>query len=95
MTRANQLLDALRKLLPGARFRIISSRDWCSITFTGQRLTIIAEINKSKQLQIFAAGLPEQEFTLPGAIVADIFVVDMRNDRENVTLEIDALVIDE
>lgn len=94
MTRPDQLINALRKLLPGATFRIASCRNWCSITFVGQQLTIIAEFEKSKQVQMFATSLPEHEFTLPDVIVADIFVVDMRNDGEVVRLQIDALLLD-
>ena len=42
MTRTNQTIRALGKLLPGATFSISSCRDWYSITFAGQQLTIIA-----------------------------------------------------
>ncbi len=98
MTRHDELISVLRKLLPGATFGIADCRDWCSITFAGQRLTIIADFDgvcPLEQAQLFAASLPEQEFALPGAFVADIAVVNMRNDCENVQMKIDALVLDE
>ena len=98
MTRSNQIVRALGKLLPGATFGISSCRDWYSITFAGQQLTIIAELQAAYGLdhaELFASTLPELEFALPGLTVADIAVTNLTNNGENLCLEIDALILDE
>ena len=98
MTRANQIIRALGMLLPGATFDISSCRDWYSVTFAGQQLTIIAELEAAyglDQARLFASTLPELEFALAGVIVADIAVANIKNNGDNLCLEIDALILDE
>ena len=98
MTRANQIIRALGMLLPGAAFSISSCHDWFSITFAGQQMTIIAEMESAfglDQARLFASTLPELEFALPGLVVADIVVARITNKGENMCLEIDALILDE
>ena len=94
----DRLTGELSKLLPGATFRTASCRDWRSITFAGQQLTIIAELETAhgvEQAENFINTLPDREFALPGAIVADIAVVNVTNHGESLCLEIDAVVLDE
>ncbi len=98
MTQVDQIIQALGKLLPGAKFGISSCRDWYSITFAGQQLTIIAELQAAYGLdhaELFASTLPELEFALPGLIVADIAVTNLTNHGENLCLQIDALILNE
>lgn len=95
MTRHSELLEALHTLLPGATMHIAECCGWCSIILAGQRLTIIAEVDKNSAIHGFTSDLPDYEFALAAAIVADIAVVDMREIDGNVRFQIDVVMLDE
>lgn len=95
MTRHSELLEALNTLLPGATMHIAECCGWCSTIFVGQRLTIIADIKNNISIQRFTSDLPDHEFALADAIVADIAMVDMRETDGNVRLEIEVVMLDE
>ncbi len=90
------LIRALGAMVPGARFLITSSHDWCSMTFSGQQLTIecdIAASNFDRYSGYLANTLPDHEFSIPNMLVADIAVVGQENASGTIKLLIEALVI--
>lgn len=90
------LVRALSKLLPQARFDLVGSRDWCSLTFSGQQLSIECDLSMTdydRHSSRLAAILPEHEFSIPGCLVANIAVVKRQLHGGRMTLLIEALVI--
>ena len=76
---ASALLRAILDRAGDQRNRIvlieIQSRDWQSLTLTGERHTIalrVAGPGASPIVQSLTAGLEDAEFSIPGQIVADI-----------------------
>jgi hypothetical protein len=91
------LIRALNGVAPKAGFAIIASNDWCSMTFAGEQLTIKCTIDNENYLQHYsnlADILSEYEFTIAHMLVADIAVVSQKNTGDEVTLLIEALVLD-
>lgn len=91
------LSDAIDTLAPALLVIARYEREWHSATFSGKRMIFDAlwEGN-GEQLDAFSQALPEQEFTLPGQLVADIAVTaaDRASDGRY-RLVIEALVLDE
>ena len=88
------LIRALKAALPDAEFTLLSSRDWCSMTFAGQQMLIECIPLESQCTDAWATALPEREFSVPNLLVADIAVTSSKNDRGGRTILIEALVID-
>lgn len=85
----------VRACLPGpaATLRSIKSTDWQSLTFKGQRIVIEFDLpNADCRKRAFRAQatLPEIEFALPGAILAD-GAATVRGD----VLSIECLVVED
>lgn len=90
------LIRALGAMLPGARFLITSSQDWCSMTFSGQQLTVECNIAASDfdlYSRYLTNALPDYDFSIPNMLVADIAVVGKENASGTIKLLIEALVI--
>jgi hypothetical protein len=75
---------------------IVESRQspWASATFTGARHQFILHLASATPTDVLCA-LDEQEFNLPGHVLADIVMSDfnMQGDRNRVT--IDALTVED
>ena len=92
---SHPLIRALARLFPDAAFHIFGARDWCSVTFSGQLLTIHCNPANTELLEYYgrlSAILAEHEFSLPGLLVADISVIMPQNSKSPI---IEALVINE
>lgn len=73
------------------------SRDWASITFTGQRHAVRLRLDGAsadRAADAFLDGLAEREFDLRGHILIDIACVGDARDAEGVTLELEALTVE-
>ena len=93
--KSHPLIRALAQMLPNAAFHVIEARDWCSMTFSGQLLTIHCNPANAELLEYhgrLSAILAEHEFSMPGLLVADISVVMPQNSKSPI---IEALVINE
>lgn len=68
---------------------------WASVTFTGARhmLTLVAAA--SPTLDRWLVGLSEAEFDLRHHLIADLTVTRMMRDGDTVTVEIEALTVEE
>ena len=102
MTRAaSGLIRALLARVDRDRDRIllitISSIDWQSLTFTGERHVLTLRISGPASSMIaeqLLAGLAEAEFALPDHIVADIAARPIRiEENGSVLVTIEALTI--
>ena len=92
---SHPLIRALARLFPDDAFHIFGTRDWCSMTFSGQLLTIYCNPANAELLPYYgrlSAILAEHEFSMPGLLVADISVVMPQNGKSPM---IEALVINE
>ena len=87
-------IRALKATLPDAEYNLTSSRDWCSMTFAGQRLEIECTPIEGQCIDAWETALPDREFSVPNLLVADIAVTSSENDRGGCTILIEALVID-
>ncbi len=76
----------------------LTSRSWASITMTGERHRMILRLEgpgAGIAASSFRSGLEEREFDLGGHILADIVMVDMREDGEDrVRLTLEALTVE-
>ena len=92
---SHPLILALARLFPDAAFHVIEARDWCSMTFSGQLLTIHCNPGNAELSEYYgrlSAIIAEHEFSMPGLLVADISVVMPQNGKSPI---IEALVINE
>ena len=76
----------------------VHSRDWQSLTFTGERHHLqlrVTGCDSGEVVQRMCAGLEDAEFSIPGILVADIGVVGKpRRAPDGATeLDIEALTI--
>lgn len=100
---ASALLRALLDRAAAERDRIllteIQSREWQSLTFTGERHVIqlrVVGAHAEFTARLLTAGLEEAEFAIPGQIVADITANKPICDCDGaLTLTIEALTIAE
>ena len=93
--KSHALIRALARLFPDDAFQIFGARDWCSMTFSGQLLTIHCNPGNAELLEYYgrlSAILAEHEFAMPGLLVADISVVMPPDGKLPI---IEALVIDD
>ena len=93
--KSHPLIRALVRLFPDDAFHIFGTRDWCSMTFSGQLLTIHCNPANAELLEYYgrlSAILAEHEFSIPGLLVADVSVVIPQNRKSPI---IEALVINE
>ena len=93
--KSHPLIRALARLFPDAAFHIFGARDWCSMTFSGQLLTIHCNPANAELLEYYgrlSAFLAKHEFSIPGLLVADISVVMPQNGTLPM---IEALVVNE
>lgn len=93
--KSHPLIRALARLFPDAAFHVIGARDWCSMTFSGQLLTIHCNPANAELLEYYdrlSAILAEHEFSIPGLLVADISVAVPQNGTLPI---IEVLVINE
>jgi hypothetical protein len=97
-TGSNRLLFAVRQLLPDAAMSVTLERPWHSLTFAGTQLcltAIVCEENHAQDARVFAARLPEYEFTLENSLVADIAVIESVTGDAETRLTISALLLDD
>ena len=100
---ASALLRALLDRAGTDRDRIllseISSREWQSLTFTGERHVIRLRVVGAQPeitARLLTSGIEDAEFAIPGQIVADIASTDAVRDSEGaLVLTIEALTIAE
>ncbi len=70
------------------------SRPWASVTFTGAR-HLIRMMLPDAAADRLCEGLDEHEFAIPGHLVADVTVASRHDAGGFVTLEIEALTIED
>ena len=87
-------IRALKATMPDAEFTLLTSRDWCSMTFAGQQILIECIPLEGQCIDAWATALPEREFSVPNLLVADIAVTSSENDRGGCRILVEALVID-
>ncbi len=95
--------DMLSAALVGASAghgRIVrrTGKAWASATFTGMRHTIEMDFTGPQDVaagKALAAWLHEREFNLKGHIVADISVTQETHVADTLTLEIEALTVED
>ena len=68
---------------------------WASATFTGARHTIRWTALPSPALDAWLAALPDADLLLRGHLVADIHVAGLTRDSSGVTIELEALTIEQ
>ena len=93
--KSHPLIRALARLFPDDAFHIFGARDWCSMSFSGQLLTVHCNPANAELLEYYgrlSAILAEHQFSMPGLLVADINVVMPQNGTLPM---IEALVINE
>jgi hypothetical protein len=88
-------LRALQAILPGAELTLMTTRDWCSLTFEGQQLMIRCAAMPDSNVDEIAVILRDHEFAIPKILVADIVVAESGRSSDSITLMIDALLIRE
>lgn len=89
---------SLRQLLPGAIIDRLTTQDWHSATFSGQRIAIrmLAKNRKiGRDMEDFRSILPDHDFNLRSCFMADIGVRNIRQTGDNVEIDIDALILEE
>ena len=92
--KTHPLVRSLKATLPDAEFSLMSSRDWCSMTFAGQQLVIECRPLVGQCTETWASSLPDMEFCIPKILVADIAVTSSEVACGGRTTLIEALVID-
>lgn len=95
---SEHLLRTLSELLPNAQIDLVSVRSWHSLTFSGLQLSFKVALPGDNQSMIadeFARELSEQNFDLPGRLVADIGVTGKIAEENHTRLTIDALLVDD
>ena len=77
----------------------IRSHDWQSLTFSGERHSILLRVNGEGAGSIvhkLISGLEDAEFAIPGQIVADISAAEHEREADgSLTVAIEALTITE
>ncbi len=94
--KTHMLIRALKKIMPQASFALTDSRDWCSLTFSGQQITIECYLTgqDSDQCSRYLTDIiPGYQFSIPGWLIADIAVVTRQECDSDITLVIETLVI--
>jgi hypothetical protein len=83
----------------GAELHDATFRPWCSATFIGSQHRIILRLGAEMSLdaaQALAARLPEVELPLPGHVVVDLAVDDVREDgAPGVLLDLAVLTVED
>lgn len=101
---ASRLLRGLLARAGEERDRILlmdwQSVDWQSLTFVGERHRILLRItgeNSPRLARRLAGGISEEEFAIPGHIVADMLVTGQPRQEPDgsITLTLEALTIEE
>jgi hypothetical protein len=101
---ASGLLRAILARTAVDRDRILicelSSVDWQSLTFVGERHEAIFRIagpGASRLVEMIAVGLEEAEFAIPGQIVADIALAEppLLQPDGSILIKIEALTVGE
>ncbi|MEW9856992.1 hypothetical protein [Novosphingobium sp. M1R2S20] len=98
-------LGLLREVLslagPDAQFMRHSERPWSSATFCGARHVVALTYEGAEAIaqgEAFIAALPDHEFTLRGALVADATVTFAEHsllDEQRLSIEAEILVLDD
>lgn len=88
------LCGALVAAAGGARLGWSRSEPWASATFSGARHLLAINLPPDEAGRL-AGDLAEMEFAIPGHLVADIAVAGRRGEAGGVTLEIEALTLEE
>ena len=77
----DRLRDAMLEVSAGnARLLSHSEKAWASVTFSGTRHEMVFEFDGPQAVisgELFAAILPDHEFTIPGQLVADALVTSI------------------
>ena len=82
-TMAQRVVEALQEIAEGqAQVLHHSEKSWASITFAGTRHRLVLEFEGAKAVEAgecFIAYLPENEFAIPGQLVADAAVTEVES----------------
>lgn len=93
---AKVLVTAFERWLGAIVLRDIAVRSWASATFVGTRLTLTCVMADDANVALFRAEVPETDFPLRAAFVADIDVGEPSRVREDaLELVVEVLVIDD
>jgi hypothetical protein len=90
-----RLARALARSGPGIVVTARASTPWASVTFTGARHVLTLEAPASAALDAWLEALPETEFAIPGHLVADLAVAEMRRDGARVEVRIEVLTVED
>lgn len=71
-----------------------SQRRWASATFAGARHNLEISATGSPMLDGWLAALPETDFTLPGQLVADLIVSEIRREGESIVALVEVLTVE-
>lgn len=92
-----RLIRALQRAANAAGVEIcwelLDTTPWNSALFVGERLALAGRSTPVPALDAFLAALPEMEFRLPGACVADL-VIERPCASETCAFRLQALVIE-
>lgn len=89
-----RLARALESAGPAVVVTARRSTPWASVTFTGARHALTVEAPASVALDAWLEALPEAEFAIPGHLVADLAVVEVRRDGTRVRAVIEVLTVE-
>lgn len=67
---------------------------WASATFQGARHAVTVRGTRSPGLEAWLAALPDQDFALPGHLVADLVTQAVRRDGNAVEAELEVLTLE-
>lgn len=96
-TRSRSLVRALRQLVPETDIALVHERPWHSLTFCGAQICLFFTLPEyaEGQRSTIAELLENNEFSLPGQLVADIAITETSILDGKHRLMIDALVLDD
>ncbi|HEU4959941.1 MAG TPA: hypothetical protein VFT56_05995 [Sphingomonas sp.] len=90
-----RLARALERGGPNVVVTARASTRWASVTFTGARHALTLDAPASVAFDAWVEGLPETAFVLPGHLLADLAVLEVRRDGARVQVRIEALTVEE
>jgi hypothetical protein len=94
--KVHPLIRAIKILVPGADAEIAKATEWRSMTFAGQQLSLSVQLSgDSARAAGVDALLAQNEYDLPGLLVADINVTRRTMTSDGIELLIDALVLED
>jgi hypothetical protein len=97
-SKSENLLRALRQLIPDGNISVIHERPWHSLTFSGIQSCITITLQTDDHVNVankFARDLPDHQFNLGKQLIADIEVIQQTADQSQSRLMVDALILDD